>query len=164
MAIRRIDKELMSFEAEPSSSCSAGPEGEDIFHWTATIMGPEDTPFQGGVFYLHIHFPKDYPFKPPKLQFVTRIYHPNISSDGSICLGILKDQWSPALTISKLLFSVCSMLAYPHPDDSLAADIAVVYTTDRTQYEATAKEWTRIFATIIGPKNVREIFYPQSWF
>lgn len=60
-----------------------------------------DSPYAGGVFFLAIHFPTDYPFKPPKVNFTTRIYHPNINSNGSICLDILRDQWSPALTISK---------------------------------------------------------------
>ena len=64
-------------------------------------MGPGDSPYSGGVFFLAIHFPTDYPFKPPKVNFTTRIYHPNINSNGSICLDILRDQWSPALTISK---------------------------------------------------------------
>uniref|UniRef100_A0A182MVI4 E2 ubiquitin-conjugating enzyme n=1 Tax=Anopheles culicifacies TaxID=139723 RepID=A0A182MVI4_9DIPT len=72
-----------------------------MFHWQATIMGPPDSPYQGGVFFLTIHFPTDYPFKPPKVAFTTRIYHPNINSNGSICLDILRSQWSPALTISK---------------------------------------------------------------
>jgi ubiquitin-conjugating enzyme E2 D len=64
-------------------------------------MGPPESPYQGGVFFLTIHFPTDYPFKPPKVAFTTRIYHPNINSNGSICLDILRSQWSPALTISK---------------------------------------------------------------
>jgi hypothetical protein len=64
-------------------------------------MGPTDSPYSGGVFFLAIHFPTDYPFKPPKVNFTTRIYHPNINGNGSICLDILRDQWSPALTISK---------------------------------------------------------------
>src|SRR3984885_16089818 len=72
-----------------------------VYHWQATIMGPPDSPYTGGVFFLLIHFPVDYPFKPPKVNFTTRIYHPNINSNGSICLDILRDQWSPALTISK---------------------------------------------------------------
>ena len=54
-------------------------------------MGPDESPFSGGVFFLNIHFPTDYPFKPPKVNFTTRIYHPNINSNGSICLDILKD-------------------------------------------------------------------------
>ncbi len=68
----------------------------------ATIMGPSDSPYSGGVFFVTIHFPPDYPFKPPKVQFQTKVYHPNINSQGSICLDILKEQWSPALTISKV--------------------------------------------------------------
>ena len=65
-------------------------------------MGPGDSPYAGGVFFVMIHFPPDYPFKPPKVQFQTKVYHPNINSQGSICLDILKEQWSPALTISKV--------------------------------------------------------------
>ena len=68
----------------------------------ATIMGPGDSPFSGGVFFVSIHFPPDYPFKPPKVSFQTKVYHPNVNSQGSICLDILKEQWSPALTISKV--------------------------------------------------------------
>jgi ubiquitin-protein ligase len=60
-----------------------------------------ESPYSGGVFFLSITFPVDYPFKPPKVSFTTKIYHPNINANGSICLDILRDQWSPALTISK---------------------------------------------------------------
>ncbi|CAO3667525.1 unnamed protein product [Rhizopus stolonifer] len=132
--------------ARPPSSCSAGPIGDDLFHWQATIMGPEDSPYQGGVFFLAIHFPTDYPFKPPKINFTTKIYHPNINSNGSICLDILKDQWSPALTISKVLLSVCSLLTDPNPDDPLVPELAHIYKTDRARYEATARDWTRKYA------------------
>uniref|UniRef100_A0A8C9TX91 E2 ubiquitin-conjugating enzyme n=1 Tax=Scleropages formosus TaxID=113540 RepID=A0A8C9TX91_SCLFO len=108
--------ELNDLARDPPAQCSAGPVGDDMFHWQATIMGPNDSPYQGGVFFLTIHFPTDYPFKPPKVAFTTRIYHPNINSNGSICLDILRSQWSPALTISKgerlclFLRSVCEHL------------------------------------------------------
>merc|ERR1712230_119942 len=92
MALKRINKELADLGRDPPSSCSAGPVGEDLFHWQATIMGPGESPYSGGVFFLAIHFPTDYP--------------PNINSNGSICLDILRDQWSPALTISKVLLSI----------------------------------------------------------
>ena len=147
MALKRIQKELQDLGKDPPTNCSAGPLNDDLFHWQATIMGPSDTPFQGGVFFLNIHFPTDYPFKPPKVQFTTRIYHPNINSNGSICLDILRDQWSPALTISKVLLSICSLLSDPNPDDPLVPDIAQQYKTNRSQYESTAREWTRKFAT-----------------
>jgi ubiquitin-conjugating enzyme E2 D len=109
-------------------------------------MGPDDSPFSGGVFFLNIHFPTDYPFKPPKVQFITKIYHPNINSNGSICLNILTDQWSPALTISKVLLSIRSLLTYANPDDPLVPDIANIYKADRPKYDATAREWTRKYA------------------
>ncbi|KAK4131047.1 ubiquitin-conjugating enzyme [Trichocladium antarcticum] len=146
MALKRITKELTDLGRDPPSSCSAGPSGDDLFNWQATIMGPSESPYTNGVFFLSIVFPTDYPFKPPKVQFTTRIYHPNINANGSICLDILRDQWSPALTISKVLLSICSMLTDPNPDDPLVPEIAHVYKTDRAKYEQTAREWTRKYA------------------
>nr|POF15688.1 isoform 3 of ubiquitin-conjugating enzyme e2 8 [Quercus suber] len=105
MASKRILKELKDLQKDPPTSCSAGPVAEDMFHWQATIMGPPDSPYAGGVFLVTIHFPPDYPFKPPKVAFRTKVFHPNINSNGSICLDILKEQWSPALTISKRLLT-----------------------------------------------------------
>lgn len=109
-------------------------------------MGPTDSPYAGGVFMVKIHFPPDYPFKPPKVNFVTRVYHPNINQNGSICLDILKDQWSPALTISKVLLSICSLLTDPNPDDPLVPEIAHLYKTDKARYEETARQWTVKYA------------------
>lgn len=109
-------------------------------------MGPPDSPYAGGVFFLTIHFPTDYPFRPPKVAFTTKIYHPNIHPSGNICLDILKDKWSPALTISKVLLSISSLLTDPNPDDPLVSEIAKIYKTDLAKYEATAKEWTKKYA------------------
>ncbi|GFP90509.1 ubiquitin-conjugating enzyme e2 28 [Phtheirospermum japonicum] len=143
MASKRILKELKDLQRDPPTSCSAGPVGEDMFHWQATIMGPQDSPYAGGVFLVTIHFPPDYPFKPPKVAFRTKVFHPNINSNGSICLDILKEQWSPALTISKVLLSICSLLTDPNPDDPLVPEIAHMYKTDRAKYEQTARSWTQ---------------------
>merc|ERR1712018_765573 len=146
MALKRINKELQDLGRDPPAQCSAGPVGDDLFHWQATIMGPPESPYQGGVFFLTIHFPTDYPFKPPKVAFTTRIYRPNINSNGSICLDILRSQWSPALTISKVLLSICSLLCDPNPDDPLVPEIARIFKTDREKYNDCAKEWTRKYA------------------
>ncbi|KAL5972320.1 Ubiquitin-conjugating enzyme E2 28 [Asimina triloba] len=146
MASKRITKELKDLQKDPPTSCSAGPVADDMFHWQATIMGPADSPFAGGVFLVTIHFPPDYPFKPPKVAFRTKVFHPNINSNGSICLDILKEQWSPALTISKVLLSICSLLTDPNPDDPLVPEIAHMYKTDRAKYESTARSWTQKYA------------------
>ncbi|KAL8441135.1 hypothetical protein Emag_007427 [Eimeria magna] len=146
MALKRINKELNDLSKDPPTNCSAGPVGDDLFHWQATIMGPEDSPYSGGVFFLNIHFPSDYPFKPPKVNFTTKIYHPNINGQGAICLDILKDQWSPALTISKVLLSISSLLTDPNPDDPLVPEIAHIYKTDRARYDQTAREWSQKYA------------------
>ncbi|KAJ9449425.1 Ubiquitin-conjugating enzyme E2-16 kDa [Diplonema papillatum] len=148
MALKRIRKEYSDLQKDPPANTSAGPVSEgDMFTWKATIMGPEDSPYQGGIFFLNIHFPTDYPFKPPRLQFTTKLYHPNINANGGICLDILKDQWSPALTISKVLLSICSLLTDPNPEDPLVPEIARLFKSNRPQFEATAREWTKKYAT-----------------
>ena len=147
MATRRITKEIADLSKDAPENCSAGPRGEDIYKWDATIMGPTDTPYVGGVFNMEIHFPSDYPFKPPKVQFLTKIYHPNISSNGAICLDILKELWSPALTVSKVLLSICSLLSDPNPKDPLVPAIAEEYNKDRESYNANARLWTQRYAS-----------------
>lgn len=146
MASQRILKEKKLLDADPPSNCSAGPVGDDIYTWQGTLMGPIKSPYEGGVFYLNISFPEDYPYKPPRVTFTTKIYHPNINSAGGICLDILKDQWSPALTISKVLLSICSLLTDPNPDDPLVPAIAELYKRDKKEYFIMARTWTLQFA------------------
>jgi len=117
-----------------------------MLDWQASIMGPSDSPYSGGVFFLAIIFPTDYPSKPPKVSFTTRIYHPNINLNGSILLDILLDQWSETLNMSDVLRGICSLLTDPDVNEPLVPDIAEVYKTDRQRYEDTAREWTRKYA------------------
>jgi ubiquitin-conjugating enzyme E2 D/E len=146
MSSKRILTELKDLRKDPPTNCSAGPAGDDIFKWEGVIMGPSDSPFAGGVYNLRIQFPVDYPFKCPNITFTTKIYHPNISSSGVICLDILKSQWSPALTIGKVLLSICSLLTDPNPADPLMPEIAHEYITNKAKYDATAREWTMMYA------------------
>ena len=146
MSQKRIKKELIEIEKNPPDNCCAGMNEENIYNWTATIFGPEDSPYTGGTFFLDVVFPTDYPFKPPKVRFLTKIYHPNISKDGYICLDILKDQWSAALTLSKVLLSICSLLDDPNPDDPLVPEIAREYKNNLHLFKETARNWTVKFA------------------
>uniref|UniRef100_A0A6I8MYG5 E2 ubiquitin-conjugating enzyme n=1 Tax=Ornithorhynchus anatinus TaxID=9258 RepID=A0A6I8MYG5_ORNAN len=124
MAIR-IQKELADITLDPPPNCSAGPKGDNIYEWRSTILGPPGSVYEGGVFFLDITFTPEYPFKPPKVTFRTRIYHCNINSQGVICLDILKDNWSPALTISKVLLSICSLLTDCNPGNVYAVFLMI---------------------------------------
>lgn len=145
-ALKRIQKEQKDLLIDPPSNCSAGPT-EDMFVWDASIMGPEGSAYYGGIFKLKINFPLDYPFKPPKIQFITKIYHPNISPSGSICLDILKGKWSPALTIAKVLLSISSLLTEPNPEDPLVPEIADILREDKQKFEEIARAWTQCYAS-----------------
>ena len=142
MTLRRIKKELEELNLTPPTNCSAGLISDDIYKWQATIIGPEDSPYSGGIFALNIDFPIDYPFKPPRIMFKTPIYHCNINTNGSICLDILKDKWSPALTISKALLSICSMMDDPNPNDPLMPEIAELLRKNKNLHDQNAREMT----------------------
>jgi ubiquitin-conjugating enzyme E2 D/E len=146
MAQKRITKELKEIQRETLSIGSAGPREDNLFLWDAVLIGPTETPYSGGVFKLEINFPNDYPFKPPKVVFKTKVYHPNINENGGICLDILKDKWSPALTVSKVLLSICSLLSDPNPNDPLVPTIAQEYISNRESYDKNAKNWTLSYA------------------
>lgn len=147
--IERIQREYSNLLKNPIDRISAGPKSDDnLKEWSAILAGPPGTPYEEGTFQLDITFPDEYPFKPPMVRFATRIYHCNISPrSGAICLDILKTEWSPALTISKVLLSISSLLDDPEPLDPLAPEIANKYTSDRAGHDATAREWTLAYAT-----------------
>ncbi|XP_072880660.1 ubiquitin-conjugating enzyme E2 E2 isoform X1 [Hemitrygon akajei] len=168
---KRIQKELAEITLDPPPNCRmaqyhssylhnttcrievqfpllfAGPKGDNVYEWRSTILGPPGSVYEGGVFFLDITFSPDYPFKPPKVTFRTRIYHCNINSQGVICLDILKDNWSPALTISKVLLSICSLLTDCNPADPLVGSIATQYLTNRAEHDRIARQWTKRYAT-----------------
>ena len=120
-------------------------------------MGPEDSPYEGGIFYLNYTFPTDTPFKPPKCIFITKIYHPNIDSNGSVSLDILRDQWPPYFTIDKVLLSISSLLSDPNPDDPINNEAANLYKTNIYEYYKKAREWSIEYAD--APKIIQNEFY-----
>jgi len=148
MGSRRLQKELQNIVTAPPEGCSASVVDGDMMHWAATILGPPDSVYEGGVFHLDIHFPADYPFSPPKITFRTKIFHPNVSANtGNICLDILKkDKWSPALTIGSTLLSIVSLLTDPNAADPLNGDAGRMYIQSYDRFAQTAREWTARFA------------------
>ncbi|KAI8914368.1 ubiquitin-conjugating enzyme/RWD-like protein [Gorgonomyces haynaldii] len=145
--LRRIDREIRQCKSDRESQVDVQPINDNLLHLKGVFKGPQDTPYEGGTFVVDIQIPDEYPFKPPKMKFDTMIYHPNISSQtGAICLDILKDQWTPVLTLKTALISLQSLLCDPVPNDPQDAQVASHYLKDRKGFEDTARQWTRLHA------------------
>ncbi|XP_077508073.1 uncharacterized protein LOC144119282 [Amblyomma americanum] len=143
VALARIARDLEELRFRPLANWSAGPVGvSNPFRWTATLLGPADTPYEGGAFELEIRFPDDYPFKPPKVKFVTKIYHPNLIGGVPVFLDILTSQWSPAVSISDVMLSIGSLLRAPDMDHPIDPKAALVYKKDPALFKSTARRWT----------------------
>eukprot|EP00241_Pyramimonas_parkeae_P009343 CAMPEP_0114248030 /NCGR_PEP_ID=MMETSP0058-20121206/13343_1 /TAXON_ID=36894 /ORGANISM="Pyramimonas parkeae, CCMP726" /LENGTH=145 /DNA_ID=CAMNT_0001361385 /DNA_START=100 /DNA_END=534 /DNA_ORIENTATION=+ len=138
---RRIIKETQRLLSEPAPGISASPAEDNLRYFNVMILGPTQSPYEGGVYKLELFLPEEYPMAAPKVRFLTKIYHPNIDKLGRICLDILKDKWSPALQIRTVLLSIQALLSAPNPDDPLAEDIAKQWKEDESVAVATAKEW-----------------------
>eukprot|EP01084_Bolivina_argentea_P198519 339914_1 len=142
-----ISKEVKDLLSDPSPFYSAGPLNDNhMFIWKGTISGPLDSPYEGGIFKVYIVFPKDYPFKPPRCKFITKIYHCNINEQGDIALNILQDEWSPAFTISTILLSIFSFLTDPNADDPFIPSIAKLYKLNRKKHDQICRQWTIKYA------------------
>ena len=148
----RIKKDLAQVRNEKEIEFSQVKS--DHNHFKAIIKGPSETPYENGKFQIDIRIPDNYPFSPPKMQFDTRIWHPNVSSQtGAICLDILKDEWSPALSIRTALISIQALLNSAEPDNPQDAVVAKQYKEDRELFNKTAAEWTDIHAKGANPHD-----------
>uniref|UniRef100_A0A914QQ04 E2 ubiquitin-conjugating enzyme n=1 Tax=Panagrolaimus davidi TaxID=227884 RepID=A0A914QQ04_9BILA len=147
MSFQRLKKDFETMQKDPPPLCTAGPTGDNFHIWEAIIMGPPKSPYQGGVFKMRIDFPNDYPFKPPKVTFLTKIYHPNIGPDsGSTCLDIIKDKWKVVYGVSQILVAVCGLLDEPNALSPLNREAAELYQKNRQAYNRKAAEMTRQYA------------------
>ncbi|XP_024521682.1 ubiquitin-conjugating enzyme E2 35 isoform X2 [Selaginella moellendorffii] len=144
---RRIIKETQRLLTEPAEGISASPAEDNLRYFSVMILGPAQSPYEGGAFRLELFLPEEYPMAAPKVRFLTKIYHPNIDKLGRICLDILKDKWSPALQIRTVLLSIQALLSAPNPEDPLDENIAKHWKTDQGGAIATAREWTQLYAT-----------------
>ncbi|KAM9988269.1 hypothetical protein ACTFIZ_003633 [Dictyostelium cf. discoideum] len=154
-ANKRIYKEYIGFQKSIEESNKNGKSSifslyanpNDISIWKVIMKGTVDTPYEGGHFVLSVQFPNNYPFVPPKVRFENRIYHCNINTDGNVCLDILKDQWSAAITSEKVLLSIHSLLSNPNPMDPLDVVKAGIYRDNITEYNSQCKKWVQDYAS-----------------
>lgn len=147
MMAKRMARELGLLSRSPPPGIAAWMKEEgrvDVLE--AEISGAKGTPYEGGIFRLEVGIPPEYPLQPPRVRFVTRIYHPNIDDAGRICLDTLnmppKGAWKPSLNIATMLASVQLLMAEPNPDDGLMVDITEEYKTSRETFEAKARALT----------------------
>ena len=115
LTVHSLQTELMQLMTSSAPGISAFPSADgNLLSWTATIEGPDDTPYAGLTFKLSFAFPSNYPYAPPTVLFKTPIYHPNVDFSGRICLDILKDKWTAAYNIQTVLLSLQSLLGEPN--------------------------------------------------
>jgi len=153
--VTRIQRELKDMNAnEGDSSCKLGLVDNSMTNLTGQIVGPAGTPYEGGIYHLSFEIPSNYPFSPPKAKFITKIWHPNISSvTGAICLDILKDAWAAALTLRTVMLSLQALMSAPEPDDPQDAVVASQYKKNKEEFKQTAQYWAHKYAGAKGSIN-----------
>jgi len=134
-ARRRLMRDFKYLQKDPPMGIQGSPQENNIMIWDAVIYGPADTPFEDGTFKLQIEFSEEYPNKPPKVKFLSKMFHPNVYSDGSLCLDILQNRWSPSYDVSSILTSIQSLLDEPNPSSPANAEAAKLFQENRAEYE-----------------------------
>ncbi|KAG8591725.1 hypothetical protein GDO81_000276 [Engystomops pustulosus] len=158
--IKREFKEVLKSEETSKNQIKVDLVDENFSELRGEIAGPPDTPYEGGRYQLEIKIPETYPFNPPKVRFITKIWHPNISSvTGAICLDILKDQWAAAMTLRTVLLSLQALLAAAEPDDPQDAVVANQYKQNPEMFKQTARLWAHVYAgaPVTSPEYTRKI-------
>jgi len=154
----RMQKELAMLERSPPPGVSAWLCEDNISNLNAVIQGPEGTPYENGIFKLELNIPDRYPNDPPKVRFITKVYHPNIDNAGRICLDTLKmppkGAWTPSLNIPTLLTTIRLLLSTPNPDDPLMPDITEEFRNNHKKFYATAQSWTKEYAVETNPSTL----------
>jgi ubiquitin-protein ligase len=142
-----------SFNVHPCTEKVVTAQGtvadeNNYMQWEGFIFGQQCTPYEGGKFRISIVFPDQYPIKPPLIKFVTKIYHPNIKFDGAICLDVLKQHWSPALGVSRILMSIIALMDKPNPGDPLNPEVGRLMQQNKDRFEMMARTWTAEYANM----------------
>lgn len=149
---RRLQKEVQDILKDTHSGITlttpqGGTDFTDLTHFHGFFRGPPDTPYEGGKYEVDIKVTPEYPFKPPVMRFITRIWHPNVSSQtGAICLDTLSAAWSPVLTLKSALISLQSLLSSPEPKDPQDAEVASMLISRPEEFAHVAREWAIRYA------------------
>ncbi|XP_028336011.1 ubiquitin-conjugating enzyme E2 L3 [Physeter macrocephalus] len=115
----------------------------NLLTWQGLIV-PDNPPYDKGAFRIEINFPAEYPFKPPKITFKTKIYHPNIDEKGQVCLPVISaENWKPATKTDQVIQSLIALVNDPQPEHPLRADLAEEYSKDRKKFCKNAEEFTK---------------------
>lgn len=146
--LKRLQRELNSMGKNPIENVSIDVNPTNIQKIVASISNLENTPYEQGTYYLEVYIPMDYPFKPPKVKFLTKIYHPNVDSSGEIWFFSINDNWTPTSNILKYIYSVMDLMSNPLPRDPYDPLIGKHWETDKADAEKTAKEWCFLYALI----------------
>ncbi|KAF2768463.1 hypothetical protein EJ03DRAFT_328311 [Teratosphaeria nubilosa] len=154
---RRLQKEIQDIIKDTHSGISiTSPTGSteisDFSRFKGSFKGPPDTPYEGGEYEVDIKITNEYPFKPPEMRFITKIWHPNVSSQtGAICLDTLSSAWSPILTLKSTLISLQSLLQSPEPKDPQDAEVASMLLTRPEEFKHVARQWAQRYANAPKP-------------
>ena len=156
-AIKVILKNRELFEKDPIDGVSIGFNEDDIFNWDITIMGPKDSPYEGGIFKAQMIFPNNFPLYPPKFQFKNNIFHPNIYDDGTVCISILHPpgedrfneqetadmRWRPVHTASSIILSIISLLSAPNDESPANVDAAKIWRENNKLFQELVNKCVR---------------------
>lgn len=144
--LRLIGKEIQSLKMESMEGISVVLDDKDMTRVEAVIEGPADTPYFGGKFRVKLSIGKDFPAAPPKGFFLTKIFHPNVSSKGEICVNTLKKDWKSDLGLKHILLTIKCLLIVPNPESALNEEAGKLLLERYDDYCARAKLYTEIHA------------------
>mmetsp|Transcript_11762 Transcript_11762/g.37528 ORF Transcript_11762/g.37528 Transcript_11762/m.37528 type:complete len:222 (+) Transcript_11762:19-684(+) len=148
--VMAVAKELRKLTNEPLEGIKVLLNEEDITNIVADIAGPVATPFHSGTFKVKLVLPSDYPASPPKGYFLTKIYHPNISKAGEICVNTLKRDWKQDVGVGHVLQVVRCLLINPFPESALNEEAGKLFMEDYDQYFKKAAMMTEVHARVAG--------------
>jgi len=143
MQTTRIAKETERLARNPPPGIVATPTPDNPRYFKVIMYGPPSSPYEGGIFHLELFLPEEYPMVPPKVRFLTKVFHPNIDKIGRICLDILKDKFSPALQVGQVLMSIQVLLAAYNLDDPLNNEVAEQFRQNEARAIEVARQWTQ---------------------